>query len=404
MDLHSENAFWALKNGLIASYPSLQHHVHADVAIIGAGITGALVGYYLQQAGLKVVLLDKREVAHGSTAASTALLQYEVDTPLHELIELVGKDDAERSYALCLQSIHKLQQLIEQLKIDCGFMPKKSLYLASTEDDVDGVEREFAARQAMGIKLDYLIRSDITSRFTFDYPAALLSYDAAQVDAYRLAYGLLEHICNGGGLIFDHTEVVEIASEGSKVHLRTDRNCRVTADHLVMATGYESQQYLKEKVVHLLSTYALVTEPVDEITGWGEDQCLIWETARPYLYLRSTDDRRILIGGEDDPFRNPKVRDSRIGKKSKNLKKRLDELFPNISTVVDYAWGGTFGTTQDGLAYIGPSPEYPQTYFALGFGGNGITYSQVAAEILCDLITGMPNDDAHIFRFGRKLK
>jgi glycine/D-amino acid oxidase-like deaminating enzyme len=131
MDLMSGYPFWPIKNGLIASYPVLKQDLSCDVAIIGGGITGALLAYYLTEAGCDAVLVDRRDIGGGSTSASTALLQYEVDTPLFQLIDMVGREQAVRSYMLCLEAIGKLARLIDELDDDCGFEPKHSLYLAS---------------------------------------------------------------------------------------------------------------------------------------------------------------------------------------------------------------------------------------------------------------------------------
>jgi len=72
-----------------------------------------------------------------------------------------------------------------------------------------------------------------------------------------------------------------------------------------------------------------------------------------------------------------------------------NSLFPRIDLEVSYTWAGTFGETKDGLAYIGQTPEFPHAYFALGYGGNGITtFSVIAAKIITDLHLGRPNPDA----------
>src|SRR6478609_6551389 len=136
MDLKSGHPFWPLKNGLIASYPILKANLTCDVAIIGGGITGALMAYHLTQAGIDCVLVDKRDIGYGSTSATTGLLQYEIDTPLTELIRLVGEDHAVRAYKLCLGAIYKLERLVEEVGEDCSFAWKKSVYLASLKKDV----------------------------------------------------------------------------------------------------------------------------------------------------------------------------------------------------------------------------------------------------------------------------
>ena len=402
MDLKSGYPFWPIKSGLLGVYPSLKEDLHCDVAVIGAGISGALVAYQLVKAGIDVVVLDRRDVGMGSTSASTALLQYEVDTPLVDLIEMVGRDAAVHSYLLCLEAISQLAGLVAELDEDCGFERKKSLYLASRRRDRKAIEAEYAARRACGIKLDLLEADDIKAHFSFSAPLALLSYDAAQVDAYRLTHALFRAATQRGLRVYDRSAVQNYEhNKGGGVTLTTDRGCRVEAHKVVMAGGFEAQQYLRNKLVSFRSSYAMVSEPAEPVVGWGYEQCLIWESARPYIYLRTTSDGRVLIGGEDDPSDNEQRRERRLPKKVERLLKRFGEMFPTHEFEVAYSWAGTFGETKDGLPYIGETSEFADAYFALGYGGNGITYSMIAANIIRDLFCGIPNPDAAIFRFDR---
>jgi len=400
MDLKSDHTFWPTYSGLLRSYPSLQKDEICDVIILGGGISGALIANSLTEEGLDVVLLDKRDVATGSTSASTALLQYEIDLPLRELIEQIGREDAERAYWVCHESIDKLERLLTKLDGDAGFQRKKSVYLASTEEDVPGLEKEFGARQRAGIAVDLLSASDIASRFSFERPGAILSHQAAEVDSYRLAHLLLAHAQKNGARIYDRSGMTSYDTSSGEVLVEVEGGWKVQAKYVVFATGYESVEYLPKKVVNLKSSYALVSEPIQHFDGWW-DRALLWETARPYFYMRTTSDNRALFGGMDHPFRNPISRDALIPKKKKLLIKKFVELFPRIQLEVAYSWAGTFGETKDGLAYIGTFPKCPLCYFALGFGGNGITYSVVAAEMIRDAILGRKNKDAHIFRFDR---
>jgi glycine/D-amino acid oxidase-like deaminating enzyme len=128
---------------------------------------------------------------------------------------------------------------------------------------------------------------------------------------------------------------------------------------------------------------------------------LIWETARPYLYLRTTHDKRILIGGKDDGFSDPRKRDRALPAKAKALEQAFKKLFPNIHFRTDFKWAGTFASTKDGLPFIGSLPGKPHTYYALGFGGNGITFSVLAAQIITRMALGLQDDDARLFSFNR---
>ena len=165
MNLTSSHPFWSVNNGLPANYPSLQRNVSCDAVVIGGGITGALVAVHLADAGVKTLVLDKRDIGTGSTSASTALLQYEIDVPLRELIKKVGPVDATRSYRLCRAAVGKLEQLAARLKIECGFERKPSLFLARHQREIPEFREEFQLRRKMGIELEFYDATAVRARF-----------------------------------------------------------------------------------------------------------------------------------------------------------------------------------------------------------------------------------------------
>ncbi|MFN8441860.1 MAG: FAD-dependent oxidoreductase [Caldilineaceae bacterium] len=400
MDLKSDYPFWPIKNGLMYTYPTLQQDITCDVVVIGGGITGALVAYHLVEAGIDTVVVDKRHIAWGSTSATTALLQYEIDTPLCELIELVGEDHAVRSYQACLDALEKIAALVGKLDDQCGFKPRPSLYLASYKSHVPELKREYETRKKYGIQLEWLDQAQIEDLYNFSRPAALFSQAGAEVDAYQLTHRLLQTGLRNGLRVFDRNEVTKIEHSPRRVCVTTASGTTIRARQLVFASGYESQKYLSKPVAKLVSTYALVSEPLPNDCNWYEHS-LIWESARPYLYLRITDDNRVIVGGEDEDFRDPQRRDKLIPQKTARLRQKFEKLFPKLKMEVAFAWAGTFGETKDGLAYVDKSPDMPHAWFALGYGGNGITYSILAAEIIRDAILNRPNPYQDLFRFGR---
>lgn len=400
MDLRSGHAYWPLKNGLLASYPALKEDLTCDVAVIGGGVTGALVAFYLVREGVDTVLLDKRDVATGSTAASTSLLQYAIDTELTDLIPLVGEHQAVRSYQLGLEAITQVEELLGTLGTTCGFQRKKSLYLASHPSHLPKLRQEFECRRRFGFDVDYLEAEEMAGQFPFAAPGALLCAGDAVMDVFRFTHVLLGQAHRQGLRVYDRTAVTDWERKGERFVLQTDRSCRVRARRVVFAAGYESQQYLKADTGTLHSTFAAISEPMEPFPVCLE-RCLIWETARPYFYLRGTDDGRVIVGGEDVPFATAHRQDGMIKRKTKQLARRFSRMFAGAEFEVAYAWAGTFGETKDGLAYIGQSPEWPNAYFALGYGGNGITMSVVAAQLIRDDYLGRKNPDAAIFRFGR---
>lgn len=400
MDLLGGAPYWPIADGLPAAYPPLDRDVRCAVAIIGAGVTGALLADSLADAGLDVVVLDRRDVATGSTAASTALLQYEVDVELQALMELIGPGDAVRAYQLLVEAVQGIERLVGELGDDCGFSRKSSLYLASRRGDADRLEREVELRTAHGLPAEFWDRKRITQSYAIRAPAAIRCNVAGQIDPYRFAHRLLARARQRGARIFDRTALTSVEHHDGGVSIGTGRKHTVRADRIIYALGYEVPAPLRQDLVSLHSSYAIVTEPVAHFEGW-DDRCLIWETARPYLYLRSTSDGRVIVGGEDEPFRDPRRRDRLIEKKAARLARRLARMLPGLHCEPAFAWAGTFGESKDGLPFIGPSEGFPNGLFALGYGANGITFGMIAARILTDLCVGTPNEDARIFRLNR---
>lgn len=400
MDLRSHYPFWLMKNGILANYPSLQKNIKVDVAIMGAGISGALAAYYLSDTGLSVAVVDRRHVGMGSTAASTALLQYEIDTPLRELYNKVGEQHAVTSYKLCLDAIYKLKTICGNLHPKIAFNIKPSLQYASFKKHKEDLYKEYLLRHQHDINVQWLEPADIKDKFGFTAPGAILSAEAGEIDAYLTTHRLLQFCEAKGHQVYDTTDITDIIHHKNNVQLHTDTGHTITARHLIIAAGYESLKYIPRKVATLQSTYALVTEPVDEQYLWYE-RSLVWETQTPYLYFRATDDNRILIGGKDDDFYNPDERDARVRMKAKQLINTFRKKLQHLDVRTDFSWAGTFAGTRDGLPYIGSIPQRPHTYFALGFGGNGITFSVIAAEIIRNAILGKKDKHADIFSFDR---
>lgn len=400
MDVISANAFWRLQNGIVASYSGLTEPIDCEAIVVGGGISGALLLDKLAGLGVDVVLLERFDVGAGSTSGSTGLLQYEIDKTLIELTDILGLQRAQQAYWSCHRAIDTLSRLASELQMGPSFVRKPSLYVASDERDRADLQREFRARKEAGIDVHYMEADEIESKFAFSRPGAILSEQAAEVDPYLLTHRLMKRAVARGARVFDRTKVNAFESTNGRVHVETESGVTLTARTLIFATGYEASRYLPKDIVQLHSSFAAVTKPVSDFTGWYR-QCLIWETARPYSYVRTTGDSRIIIGGEDEPFRDPKLRDALIPEKTETLLRKLGEIFPQIPFEFAYSWAGTFGETEDGLPYIGTLTRYPSVYFSCGYGGNGITYSAIAAEIIADSINGKQHRDRELFSFER---
>lgn len=128
---------------------------------------------------------------------------------------------------------------------------------------------------------------------------------------------------------------------------------------------------------------------------------IYWNTDAPYLYFRSTDDNRIVMGGGDRDFKNAMRRDALLPKKEKELAKSFKKCFPEIEFIADYSWAGTFGETKDGLPYFGKTDPDKNEHYILGFGGNGITFSVMGMDAIVHSINKTPHPYLEYYKFNR---
>ncbi|MFT3677603.1 MAG: FAD-dependent oxidoreductase [Chitinophagaceae bacterium] len=401
MDLKSNEPFWLIKNGLLASYPSLQKNVDCDVLVVGGGITGSLIAHQCIQDGYKTILIDKREIAHGSSSATTSMLQYELDKPLYELAKMIGEKGATATYKACYRAIDQIGSIARKIKSQAGFRKKMSLYFADRKKAVEALRLELQARQTAGFEVQWLEAQQI--RDTYDLQktwGGILSRQGASIDAFRFVHELLAYNYRKGLQIYDKTELIEVTHSHRASKVRVHTGAMIRCKKIIYCTGYESAHMIREKFVDLISTYAIVSEVMPGLSRQYND-LLIWNTADPYVYIRSTDDGRMLIGGADEPFRDPVRRDALITKKEQRLTRSFEKYFPAHSFFSDFAWAGTFGSTSDSLPYIGEHRNFKNAYFVLGFGGNGITFSVTGMEMVSLWLRGKKHLLSPFFGFGR---
>lgn len=400
MNLRSNEPFWLVKNGLLQSYPSPDEAVHTDILIIGAGITGALIAHKLLKEGYKdIVMIDKRDVGHGSTAASTAMLQYEIDVSLYDLIEKRGLTTALTSYRECETAITTLKKVMRKIRSDVPFQKKQSVYFSNSRKGIGMLQKEFKSREEHGFKVHWADAAELRS-WGLIGRGAIVSESGGVIDTYGVANNLIKDNSDKGLKVFDRTEITEIKHTDKGIIAETDRGPKIYCNQLIHCTGYESTGRIKENIVKLKSTYAIASEAFEELPGAFKDK-IYWDNSNPYFYFRGTDDNRIIMGGGDVSFRNPIARDALIAKKEKMLVKKFHQFFPEIEFKPDYAWAGTFGETEDGLPYMGkPDPEKNEHYI-LGFGGNGITFSVMGMDAIVPSLRNEPHPFLEYYKFGR---
>jgi glycine/D-amino acid oxidase-like deaminating enzyme len=396
-DLHAGVPIWAVLGPMNIATQVLSSSQRADVVIVGTGITGALVAEAVTRRGLSVILLDRRPPFHGSTAASTALLQFEIDTPLIHLADAIGFQNAKMAWLRSFQAVDDLASLVRSLRIRCQFRPRRALYLAGNRLSAGELAQEGRRRREIGLPSIFLARAELRSLAGIDREAALLSEGAADVNPVLLTSGFLRRAMVRGAKLYCPAQLAAVVPSRRKVAMVTSDGIELESKALVFATGYEVAEGVPVRGHRLASTWAFSTRPQPgQLWGRGE---LIWEAADPYLYVRSTADGRVLVGGEDEDIDDAAARDALMPAKVLALQRKVKRMMPWLDVNADCAWAGTFGESENGLPSIGPVPGMPNCYAVLGYGGNGITFAVMAAQIIAERFCGRRDKDDRLFAF-----
>lgn len=397
-DLRTGTPFWVkTPNSAVKAAPRLGNG-RFDVVVVGAGISGALVAEALTRAGKSVLILDRRPPVRGSTPASTAMIQHEIDVPLTRLRRRIGREHADAAWRRSVAAVNDLLALAKTLKLDCQMRPKPAIYLAGDDMGARALAVEARARANAGIRAEYLKHADLLARFGMDRPAAILSPDSASANPAQLTAGLLHAVLSRKGRLVSPVEISDMAELPGGVALATRNGEVIVAEHAVFCTGYEYLRQMETASHHVTSTWALASKPLKNLPDWLGDT-IVWEASEPYLYFRTDEAGRIIAGGEDEEANDTNADPEKLARKARTIADKLAALTGIRIGKPAYIWSAPFGVTDDGLPIIDRVPGYERVFAVMGFGGNGITFSMIAAQIVAAAIAGMPDPDAAIFRY-----
>ena len=392
---------------LAPAYPTLGRNQQADVAIVGGGVTGAAVAWMFARSGVRVILLEAGRVGCGSTAASTALLMQEPDRDLNELSGLYGARTARRIWRLSMAATREFVAALESLRVDCRLELRDSVYYAATAADRRRLRAEFADRRRASLPGRWLDRTALKALTSIAGSGAIRTGGNGQVDPYLACTGLLRAAARQGARIYERSPVDGMETHADGAVLAVNGRA-VRCRRVIVATGYATP-YCQPLVAHfrMFHTYVLATARLGarQRHRLGLGDVMLWDTGRPYHYARWTHDHRLLLGGGDRPRVAERQRKKALREGTARLRKHFVRRFPALEDVaIDFAWEGLFATTPDGLPYVGPHKDYPRHLFALGYGGNGMTFGFLAARLLLEMHQGRRSRDHALFAFDRLIK
>ncbi len=398
--LRRGRSLWADSAGTAVPHtpmdPDVVQEIVDDVVVVGTGISGALVAHALINAGRAVTMVDRRPPITGSTLASTALLQFEIDLPLHRLARTIGWSAASRAYRRSVRAVQELHALVHREGIRCAFSARASLYLAGDAYGARALAAEVEAREKAGVPGAFLTAAALDARYGIARTGAIVSPGSATADPAQLTAGLLRRVVARGGRILSGVNVTGVDSGAHGVELATSNGPRVYANQVVFCTGYEVPTLVPRRDHRILSTWALASAPNAAFPPWLA-HTVVWEASDPYLYLRTTADGRLIAGGHDEDAASAYTVARRLAAKTRAIQRDVHALLPGTRFRVSHAWGGAFGESTTALPLIDRLPGTRHTWVVAGFGGNGITYSMIASQVIAAALEGARDPDAALF-------
>lgn len=395
---------WLQPSSTAIRYPAIRGRHQTEIAIVGGGLTGALIAHAFMRAGARVAVLEASRIGHGSTAASTALLLQEPDFDLRDLSDKYGAKAARRIWQLGREATCEFMQTIRALRIPCDLEPRDSIYYTLDDARAGSLRRELRKRRAAGFNGAWLDGRALAEFIGFPAAGAIRTRGNAQLDPLRACLGVIRAASEHGAEIFERSRVMRITRIASGVRVHTNAGS-IDARQVVIATGYATK-YFRPLAGHfrMRHTYVLATRRLNrrERARIGLGRVLLWDTERPYHYVRWTHDHRLLLGGADRPVKPGAHRDRQFTAATNDLRDYFFERYPALREIgFERAWEGLFAMTPDSLPYIGPHRRYPGHTFALGYGGNGMTFASQAARILVEQWKGEQSGDHALFAFNR---
>ncbi len=390
--------------GRAPRFGTMRGRHQADIAVVGGGVTGCVAAYLFARAGARVVLVEAHRIGRGSTAASTALLMQEPDVDLRDLAARYGSATARRIWTRSRASVRGFTNLLQQLRINAGLQHIPSIYWTCDRQASPDLRRELARRHAAGLPGRWLSPAALKRTTGIGGAGGILTRGNAQVDPYRSCLGIARSARDAGAHLFEHSKVKRMTGRAGGIDIELEHGA-IQADWAIVATGYATPEFKPlAGRFRMMNTYVITTPPLPSRVrrDMGLGQVMLWDAGQPYHYARWTPDRRLMFGGQDRPKLPRRARPDVLERCADSLSAELAQLYPVLAGMTpDYAWEGLFATTPDGLPYIGTHRRYPRQLFALGYGGNGMTFGYLAAELLVRAARGKPAPDDELFAFGR---
>ena len=375
-------------------YKAKQHNATADkifdVLIVGAGITGITTALLLQQGGKSVLIAEAQNIGFGTSGGTTAHLNTLLDTPYNQIIKNFNEDAAKLVAKATRQSLDLVKKHVKEFGIDCGYQELPAYLYSQDEEQTKELDDIFDATQKAGVEVS--VSNTIPVKIPFE--KAIEVPAQAQFHPTRYMYALAKEFEKAGGVLVENCRVTGI-NENETLEVSTSQGT-FNARNLVYATHIPPGVNLLHFRCAPYRSYAMAIKLKNEK---DYPQALAYDMYDPYHYYRTQEvdgEKFLIAGGEDHKTAHEENTEGCFTKLESYVRQ-----FYDIESIA-FKWSSQYFEPVDGLPYIGHLPGNPNNiYVATGYGGNGMTYSHVAAITLTEMINSGESEYEKLFSPGR---
>jgi glycine/D-amino acid oxidase-like deaminating enzyme len=373
------------------SFPKLEANDEADAAIIGAGIAGILTAWQLQQAGLKVIIVEKNRIIENTTGNTTAKLTSQHNLIYDFLIKKNGRDAAQAFADANQQAISDIKQLADELNIDCDYEPGSAFVYTEQGDKLDDIKAEVDAAKSLGLPASF----ETSIELPIEIKGAIKFADQAQFHPRKFLLGVADQLIKNGAKIFEQTEALDI-KPGEQPVLQT-KSGEIKAKYIIGASKYPLwRSEIFEDATWTKLSYALGVKLKD---NYPKDMYISAE--HPVRSIRShpyQDGRLLIFGGESHEMTKDYDKDEHYHNLIDDVTKNFD-----VDEII-YRWIAGDVMPNDRMPYIGAYPGQDNIFVITGFHAWGLAWGMAASVLIRDLVTSKINPYAEIFGLQRLAK
>ena len=381
------NSLWLTENKNNSKFESLSKNINTDVCIIGAGIFGMTCGYYLSKAGLNVSIIEKNEIGHKTTGHTTAKITSQHGLFYTYLVETYSEGFAKDYLSANQEAIENIKNIIDDEKINCDFERQSNFVYTTNPNEVAQIKKEVDVLNALGFPANFVTKTGLP----FDVAGAVQFKNQAQFNPIKYLNGLTKCISKNNGEIFTNTTVTDVKKIGDNFYIFTPNNV-VTSKYVILASHYP---FVNFPGIYFFKMYQASSYVIGVDVKKTINNGMYITASDPTFSFRTANyngKKILLLGGCGHKTGTPAPYEDTYG----TLENYAKQLYPNCEIL--FRWDTRDCITLDKIPYIGRfSNVMDNIYVGTGFNKWGMTTSNVAANIVCDMILDKENKYAYVF-------